>query len=358
MSNMLVSRVIKCRFVEPTKRKLEYLNNEWNNYQDFIELEKNNCDWLADKIPIYSSYKQQARRFFKKINSKKEYPISLRKDIIKIKETNNKLSKYWVRFPIKAKRGGIWLPIKPHREFSDNYKLGESKLLKKKGEFWLYIVVRREIEIRKSYSSILAIDIGEKVLATVLLNGRPIFMGREIRGIRRHYSWLRKRLGNKKLMKKIKQIEHREQNCVDSRLHEISKRIVSFANQHDSLILLGDLKGIQNHSKGKKFNRIVHNMPYDKLAKYIEYKANWLGIAIARIREDGTSRTCSICGYENKLNRKTQGLFKCKSCNYETNADFNAVKNIHKRSLGYMLKDGAVLLPMSCLEQQAQEVLK
>ena len=349
---MLVSKVVKCRFVNPTKKKLEILNREWSNYQDFIELEKNGLDWLADKISVYSSHKTQARWYWNKY-SKDNFPISINNQKLKIKKNNNKLSKYWVRIPVKAKRGGIWFPFKPHKEFPEDFKLGESKLIKKNDEFWLHIVVRKEVEIKKSYSSILAIDIGEKVLATVLLNGRPIFMGREIRGIRRHYSWLRKRLGNKKLLRKIKQIEHKERNCVESRLHEISKKIVNFANQHDSLILLGDLKRIQNYSRGKRFNRIVHNMPYFKLTQMIEYKANWLRIAVVRMREGGSSKTCSRCGYENKSNRRTRGLFRCRNCGYEVNADFNAVKNIEKRSLDYMSKDGAVLLPMSCLEQQA-----
>jgi len=355
INNMLISKVVKCRFISPTKRKLEVLNKEWNNYQDFIELEKNDLDWLADKVPIYSSYKVQARWYWKKMK-KQNFPISISNQRLKIKETNHKLAKYWVRIPIKTKRGGIWLAIKLHKEFPKNYKLSESKLIKKDDEFWLYIVIRKEIEIKKSYSSILAIDIGEKVLATVLLNGRPIFYGKEIRGIRRHYNWLRKRLGNKKLLKKIKQLKHKEQNCVNYKLHEISKRIVSLAYQHNSLILLGDLKGIRKSTKGKRFNRIVSNMPYDKLTKYIEYKASWFGIAVVKMREDGTSKTCSKCGYEDKLNRRTQGFFKCRNCGYQVNADFNAVKNIEKRSLGYMLKDGAVLLPMSCLEQQVQEV--
>jgi hypothetical protein len=63
---MLVSKVVKCRFVNPTEKKLDMLNKEWNRYQDFIELEKNDCDWLADKVPVYASYKQQARRYCQK----------------------------------------------------------------------------------------------------------------------------------------------------------------------------------------------------------------------------------------------------------------------------------------------------
>jgi len=333
---------------------LKILNSEWNSYQDFIELEKNDCDWLTDKIPIYFSYKQQARWYWNKFK-KQKFPMSLSNRDLKLKENDNKLSKHWAKIPVKSKRGGIWLPIKPHCEFPEDFKLCESKLIKKNNDFWLYIVVKKEVEIKKSYSSILAIDIGEKVLATVLLNGRPIFYGREIRSIRRHYAWLRKRLGERKLLKIIKRISDKEKRIVDLKLHEISKAIVELAKNTNSLIVLGDLKGIGKTAKGRRFNRIVSNMPYDRLTKYIEYKANWFGIATVKMKENETSRTCSRCGYEDISNRRTQGLFKCKNCGYETNADFNATKNIEKRSLSYMLKDGAVLLPMSCLEQQAQE---
>lgn len=340
---MLVSKTIKCRIFKPTKLKYNLLNQEYSNFQDFIKLESNDLDWLSEKISIYSVYKQQARRYYKKINSKKEYPISIRKDRIKINETNHKLAKYWINIRIKAKRGGIWLAIKPHKEFPKEFEMCESKLLKKNNDFYVYVTIKKEVEIKKSYSSVLAIDIGEKVLATVLLNEKPIFMGKDIRGKRRHYAWLRKRLSEKKLLKKIKQMGNKEQRIINLKLHEISKQIVSLAYQHNSLILLGDLKGIRKSAKGKRFNRIVSNMPHFKLTKYITYKANWKGIKVIKVDEKGTSITCSKCGYEDKSNRRNQGLFKCKNCGYQVNADFNSVKNIKKRSLEYISKDGVLV---------------
>jgi putative transposase len=90
-------------------------------------------------------------------------------------------------------------------------------------------------------------------------------------------------------------------------------------------------------------NRIVGNMPYLKLTQYITYKANWEGIAVIKINERGTSHSCSRCGA--KGTRPYQGLFKCKSCGYQANADFNGVSNIHKRSLDYMSNDGVLLEP-------------
>jgi len=340
---MLVSKTIKCRIFKPTKCKYNFLNQEYRNFQEFMKLESNDLDFLSDKVLIYSVYKQEATRFYKRINSKKEYPISVRKDCLKIKEVNNKLAKYWIRIPVKAKRGGIWLAIKPHQEFPKVFEICESKLLKKNNNFYVYVTIKKEIEIKKSYSSILAIDIGEKVLATVLLNGRPIFCGREIRGIRRHYAWLRKRLGERKLLKVIKRISDKEKRIVNLKLHEISKQIVSLAYQHNSLILLGDLKGIRKLAKGKRFNRIINSMPYLKLTQFITYKANWQGIQVMRINEKETSKTCSKCGYEGKSNRKNQGLFICKNCGYQVNADFNGVKNIKKRFEDYMSSNGALV---------------
>ena len=335
--NVIVRKTIKCRIFEPTKLKYDLLNQEYNNFQIFMKLESNDLDWIADKIPIYSVYRQQARLFYANLNSEREYPISIRKDIIEIKKTNNVIAKYWVRIRIKTKWGGLWLPLKPHTEFPDNFNVCESKLLKKNNDFYIYITIQKEVEIRKSYSSILAIDIGEKVLATVLLNGRPIFYGREIRGIRRHYAWLRKRLGERKLLKVIKRLSDKEKRTVNLKLHEISKQIVSLACQHNSLIVIGNLKGIRKSTRGKKFNRSVSNMPHFRLTQLITYKANWLGFQIIKIDERGTSHICSKCGSEGK--RINQGLFKC-LCGYQANADFNAVKNIEKRSLEYISKNG------------------
>ena len=82
-------------------------------------------------------------------------------------------------------------------------------------------------------------------------------------------------------------------------------------------------------------------MPYYKLTKYIEYKANWLGIKVVKIKENGTSKTCPKCG--NKGKRPYQGLFVCKTCGYQANADFVGAQNILKRGLEYISKLGVVV---------------
>jgi len=176
------------------------------------------------------------------------------------------------------------------------------------------ITIQKEVEIKSSYSSILSIDLGEKVIATsvVLVNQKPQFYGREVRGIRRKYAYIRKNLGKRKMLREIKRFKNKEKRIVNDILHNISKQIVEQAEQTNSIIVLGDLKGIRKSSRGKRFNRIISNMPYFKLTQYIEYKANWKGIKVIKINEKGTSHTCSRCG------SKGTGHIK----------DYSSVKNV------------------------------
>jgi putative transposase len=46
-----------------------------------------------------------------------------------------------------------------------------------------------------------------------------------------------------------------------------------------------------------------------------------------------TSRECSVCGYTDKENRKTQEVFECLRCGHKEHADLNAAKVIRKRAL-------------------------
>jgi len=200
--------------------------------------------------------------------------------------------------------------------------------------------------------SILAVDLGERVAATAVLlqNGtvkKVKFLGREVRGIRRHYAWVRKRLQEKKLRKGVKRIGQKEKRTVKDALHKISKEIVEIADANNAIIALGDLTGIRDRAKGKgkRFNRIISNMPFYTLSKFIEYKAIHKGRPVVVGSEAYTSRECHICGCEGR--RRTQGLFVCKY-HGEYNADANGAINFGKkieRDLGYMPLSGVVCEP-------------
>lgn len=340
---MKVKKTIKAKIVELTNIKKEQLEKEYSNLQRFLQGEKD--------VKLYSANKQQAKRFYKKIKPGKEYPLSIRKDLIKVEKRDTKIANYWVRIPVKARRGGLWLAIKPHCEIEDDFEIGESKVKKHKGNFFIHIAVQKEvsdIQIPKN-PPIISCDLGEKHIVTSVefANGsikNPKFYGDGVRGLRRHYSWLRKRLGNKKLLKKIREIKHTEKRKVNDSLHKISRAIVNEAKEKNVVIVLGDLKGIRKSVKGKgrRFNRIVSNRPYYKLTQYITYKAEWEGVGVYQISEKNTSKICHVCGQKGK--RVTQGLFKCPNCDLEYNADLNGAINIAKRFSEQCLENGAVLV--------------
>jgi putative transposase len=349
---MQIQKVVKCKVVGLTRTKQNCIKTEHDNLQKLLQLESHGLDFLPiyQSVQLHSANKQQALRFYKQINPNHEYALSLRNDLLRVDfKPNNKVAKYWAKIPNKTSKK-LWVAIKPHIKginFSQ-YKLGESKLFKKEQTWWLYITISKEVQVKESYSNMISIDLGSKVIATVCGsqgNQRPMFLGREVRGIRRHYQHLRTELGKKKLLKKIKELSDKEQRTINDVLHKTAKQVVAYAEQTDSYIVLGDLKGIRRSSlkKGRRFCRIVSNMPYLKLTQYIEYKTNEKGIKVIRIDERGSSKTCSKCGYSDKANRKTQGLFKCRSCGYEINADVNGCRNILKFSQGYTPSERAVV---------------
>ena len=94
--------------------------------------------------------------------------------------------------------------------------------------------------------------------------------------------------------------------------------------------------------KGRKVNRKINSMPFYRLKEYIKYKALERGLLVIEVPEFNTSKQCSKCGSMN-TKRSSQGVFICKDCGYQINADVNGAKNILKRAVGYMLTVGAVV---------------
>jgi len=322
---------VQAGIVGLTRMKKEILDREYSNLQRFLKGNKT--------VPLYSANKQQALRYYRKVKQK-EYPLSLRNDLINLRRAK---AFWFLKIPVYGVRGGVKVPVKPHKEFPEG-KLCESKIVRKKDRYVVMLTFEFEAPPMRRCSSILAVDLGERFVATTVLWRQGVmkvqFLGREIRGIRRHYAWLRRRLQEKRLLKVVKRVGCKERRVVNVILHRVSKSIVSLALASNSYIVLGDLTGIRQRAKGKRLNRIVSNMPYYRLTKMIEYKATLKGIPVITTSETYTSKTCHICGCEGK--RKTQGLFVCPHCG-EYNADLNGAINIAKkfeRWMSYMPSTG------------------
>lgn len=314
--------------VNLTKFKRECIDFEYNGFQK----------WMIFGINegIYSEYRYTKGWQFKKIKYK-EYPLRLPSRFTEIEyKPKNTIAPYWIRFRTKKKYGGIWIPMFTKQEIPEKAKLLDSFLqLNHKGDY----EVRLNFEIREvkpiKSSNILAVDIGDKRLATICDSlGNKRFLGTELRGIRMHFLALRRKLGNKKLFNKIKVIADKEKRVVDQLLHRISKEIVDMAFRNKCSIVLGNLSGIRK-KLFRKVNRINFKIPFYKLSTYITYKATAKGIRVFKIGESYTSKTCHKCGSLN-TQRPTQSLFKCSDCHLEYNADLNGAINLLNRFKSYM----------------------
>ncbi|PTD93487.1 transposase [archaeon SCG-AAA382B04] len=337
---MKAEKTIICRILEPTKRKKGLLIKELSNANGYIR---------GQTTDLYSATKQAMNKYIQKDELKEEhtYPLFLRNDTFRVEEAKStKEFSYWAKIPVSGVWGGVWVPIRPHEPIKEEHEVKDSKVVWKPYGFELHLSISFDVA-PQTPKNVLAVDLGERVMVAAVStadNGNPNLLGKDVRGTRRHYAYLRKKLqgiGESR----IKEVEDKESRVVEDRLHEVSKKIVDGADGEDALIVLGDLKGLGNKdtNKGARMNRIANTMPYHKLTKMITYKAKEKGIRVIQLSERLSSKTCHRCGSEN-TNRPTQGRFDCNTCGLRNyNADLNGAKNILYRSLAYMVGDGAVV---------------
>lgn len=129
--------------------------------------------------------------------------------------------------------------------------------------------------------------------------------------------------GRGKKLSAMDRVRDCERNFVKTYNHQISKKVIDFALKHNAgMIRLENLSGFKETG-----GFILRNWSYHELQTMIEYKAGMYNIDVEYINPKHTSQSCSACGHTEKENRKSQ-KFKCKSCDTEMNADYNAAVNI------------------------------
>lgn len=101
-------------------------------------------------------------------------------------------------------------------------------------------------------------------------------------------------------------------------LHAHSKHILPECVEGGvGTIAVGYLGGIHNNEDddgknwGRHGNLNLHRWAFDRFASMLEYKAKVNGIAVERVSERGTSKTCSIDGTQNWTQRVERYLYDC-----------------------------------------------
>ena len=89
-----------------------------------------------------------------------------------------------------------------------------------------------------------------------------------------------------------------------------------------------DFKYLKHKTKlSTKVMNTLQRWSYPKTMTKLESLGQTNGILVSKVNPAYTSQRCSVCGHIDKGNRK--GLeFSCLECGHESNADYNAARNI------------------------------
>jgi len=332
-----LQRTVHAKLVLDRKGKLRAVEREYWAWQRQLQ--------GGFQEELYSATRQQADRFEQWIRrqngyglKQREYPLILRRDCVKIQQRADSLFKWWARVPLHPE--SIWIPIQlPHvQEALMKYELRESKLIRGGSSWYVNLTVRKEARLRRRYATILPVDMGVRKLATTIEEGKPTFYGKDVRRTRGAYFRLRRSVGKARIVKKWRRKEH---ETVKHQVHAITRRIVEKAKSTDAIIAVGDLRGMRQKGKGRRFNRRLSSQPFHLFKQLLTYKAAWEGIRVLSIPEAYTSQTCHRCGVRG---HRVGGRFSCAECGLKVDADVNGARNIAKRAHGLLVHETGGLL--------------
>ncbi len=194
----------------------------------------------------------------------------------------------------------------------------------------------------------LGIDIGISNLATLTSNIpglKPLILdGKPVKSANQYYNKEKARLmsfiRDRGTSKRIEQLTHKRNCKIEDFMHKTSKQIVEHCIENRiGNIVIGKNDGWkQKVGLGKKTNQKFTGIPFEKMIRKVEYKAEEAGISVMKTEENHTSR-CSFYDSEPIQHRKEytgkrvkRGLFRTGSGRH-VNADVNGSLNIIRKAV-------------------------
>lgn len=256
------------------------------------------------------------------------------------------------RYEVALRTKGAALSILK-RIISGEYKLCDSQILRKKSKWYVNLTYKfeRTAVPKLSPENVMGVDMGVVNAAVLAFNNdrsRYYIGGSEIRAFRSRIEARRNELlrqgkfcgdgrighGRATHIRPIAKLRDRVANFRNTTNHKYARFIVDKAVAHGcGTIQIEDLGGINERST------FLKSWPYYDLQLKIVSKAAEYGITVVKISPHYTSQRCSCCGHIAENNRTSQAQFKCLACGYETNADYNAARNIATPRIDEIIAD-------------------
>ena len=271
---------------------------------------------------------------YKTQKTKKEWHLSIYK--------KQSIPIVWKRDFARTKKNiTLWsdpISFQDSRTIPDNWK--DSKIFIKENQWYLNLSYEIDITEPLTTGTIIGVDQGIKRLfvATDFNNNKLFYkanhLNNKLSNIRRTRAKVQA-VGTRSSRQLLRRMSGHEASVTEHAVHVASKRLVNWADSVGARkIVLEDLSNIReaSKSKGKTLRSRINRWPYGKFTFCVTYKAASKGVSVEVVSPKNTSRMCHRCGHIDKSNRDGF-LFKCTSCGYTADADWNASKNIAGRSM-------------------------
>ena len=361
----------------PKFSKQKWANEEYHKYKSMMPMYQTShvSQLMQSEVKTLSSHWKEVLRGDRTIDSYKSgQPVVLKGDTIRfefvgseclavISLFSTEIKKQFpvkngmIRFKAYLKSGS--LKAIAERCANGEYKICASTLDYDKGkkQFGLSLTYsfEKEQETALDPEKIVGIDLGitnAYYAATNFSEDRFYDPGGDIEAFRQKTEalrWKKKKQravcgngsighGYKKRMKPVTDIADKIARYRAHKNHLMARKIVDEAvRMKCGTIQMEDLSGISSNSL------FLKNWSYYDLQQKIEQKAAESGVVVRKIDPQYTSQRCCRFGHIDYMNRpKDSGnwqKFKCTSCGFEANADYNAARNIATAGIENLIKE-------------------
>ena len=335
-----------CRFVYNhflAQRKDSYINsgkspNYYEQAADLTKLKKE-FDWLYDTNSQVLQFELKCleagyNNFFAKRAKLPKFHSRKGKQSFTIPQfveiDDNKL--YFPKF-----KEGIKLRL--HRQIEGKIKHA-SISMNCAGQYFVSILVERDIKQLKKVKKEIGIDLGITALATPSIgkafkNIRPYkTLEKRLRTLNKNFSRTEAGKNNReKARKKLAKLHVKIANIRNDHLHKVSRKIIN----ENQVIVLENLN-VKGMMKNRCLAKSIADVSLSELVRQIEYKAGWYGRTVIKVdRWFPSSKMCSCCNYVMESLPLDVRSWTCPKCSVKHNRDRNAAKNIYnegKRTVG------------------------
>ena len=258
----------------------------------------------------------------------------LKKPCCYVNNQNFKVNDSNIEFPVMVNGRSKRISVKTkmsdkQKSVFTSYKLGTMRIVEKGNSLVAQIVYDADEIAFSDNGNVMGVDLGIKCPAvSYCFDGSVKFYGngRKNKYMRRHYKYLRKKLGNAKKLDVIKRINDKEQRIMKDIDHKLSHDIIETAVAHNvKVIKLEQLQNIRSTTRtSRKNNPSLHTWSFYRLAQFIEYKAKLAGIKVEYVNPAYTSQKCPVCGSVHHANDRN---YTC-SCGFHIHRDVLGAMNI------------------------------